>query len=476
MRFVNNRLPIRFKLTLLYTIILTLVVIVFSALLYSFQSQAMLNIMERRLTGEYRRINEQIVDAPDERRIAGLRDMQAKLAVSIVQIRDLDGDITQQSDRLGDAELPLNAAGYEAVTQGEVWLERVMLDGEWFLTRSQIGENADSEASIIQTAVLASDEIEYLNQLRTMLVIGDALVIVVAFGLGWVFARLALRPIHRITRTAQKVGAERDFSRRVDYAGPDDEIGQLSMTFNTMLAQLEDAYSQVERALQAQQQFVADASHELRTPLTTIRGNMELLQRQASLDVAERTDILTDAIDETDRLMRLVGELLTLARADAQQSLPMEPVRVQSLLDDVCRQARQLDAQHTVVLDGGAEETDLHINGNTDALTQILLILLDNAIKHTPPESTVTVSAGRAGDKVLIRVQDDGPGIDASTVPHAFERFYRGDTARTGPGAGLGLAIASELTAAQGGMISVESEAGRGCLFTLSFPVLLCGA
>lgn len=469
-------MTIRLKLTLIYTIILTLVVIVFSVLLYSFQSQTTLNIVAGRLERDYRMvttINLRERDAepppnPGER-------IPNNFNPSLVQIRNEDETVVYQSENLGDAVLPLSEAGSQVVAKGQVWLERVTLDGEWFLIRSQLGETEQAVPAIVQVATSVSNETEYLNGLRSMLVIGDAIVIIVAFGLGWTFAGLTLRPIQRITQTAQAVGEERDFTRRVAHIGPDDEIGRLATTFNVMLAQLQDAYVRVEQTLQAQRRFVADASHELRTPLTTIRGNMELLQHQPVLDAEERTDILADAIDETNRLMRLVSDLLTLARTDARQTVQLEQVSVRALLDEVCRQAQMFETDHTVLCHTNVDlchtDVDMTVLGNADALKQVLLILLDNAFKHTPPATTITVSTVCNDDKVEIHVQDNGPGIDVEQLPHVFERFYRGNMTRTGAGTGLGLSIAKELMTAQGGTVTVDSLIGKGSTFTLHLSV-----
>ena len=141
---------------------------------------------------------------------------------------------------------------------------------------------------------------------------------------------ITLKPIHRITQTAQTIGDERDFTRRVDYTGPSDEVGQLANTFNSMLSRLQDAFRKVEHSLQMQRDFVTDVSHELRTPLTTLRGNLGLLHRELPMPPEEQTDILTDMVDESDRLIRLVNDLLTLARADTGRSLAKEPVDVSS--------------------------------------------------------------------------------------------------------------------------------------------------
>jgi len=277
----------------------------------------------------------------------------------------------------------------------------------------------------------------------------------------------ALRPIQRITDTAQVIGAQRDFDRRVDYRGPPDEVGQLATTFNGMLNELQAAYRQTEQTLQQQRRFVADASHELRTPLTTIRGNLGLLQRRPSITEEDERAVLADMVDETDRLIRLVNDLLALARSDAGRALRHEPVPIAPLLDDMCRQARLLGEQRTIVCE---DVPAVSVMGDQDAIKQFLLILLDNALKFTPQDGTIAIGVTTADRLVAIRIRDTGPGIAPETLPHIFERFYRSDESRTGSGAGLGLAIAQELTEAQHGQISVESEIGRGSTFTVSLP------
>jgi signal transduction histidine kinase len=300
-----------------------------------------------------------------------------------------------------------------------------------------------------------------------MLLVGSSLAVVIAFALGWVMAGTALRPIQRITQTARTIGAERDFGRRVAHQGPADEVGQLAVTFNEMLAELESGYRQLEDALQSQRRFVADASHELRTPLTTVRGNIELLRRTPPIPTEERTEILADTTEEVDRLIRLVNQLLVLARADAGQKLRSAPILVRPLIEDVCRQAKLLTPRTLVQCESPA---DVMVQGDRDALKQVLLILVDNALVHTPVGTPVTLAISVAGEQVSFSVRDSGPGIVADVLPHLFERFYRGQASRTGRGAGLGLSIAKELVEAQGGTITVESQPGQGSVFTVILP------
>jgi signal transduction histidine kinase len=234
-----------------------------------------------------------------------------------------------------------------------------------------------------------------------------------------------------------------------------------------MLAHLQDAFQQVAHALEVQRDFVADVSHELRTPLTTVRGNLALLRRRPPIPYLEREDILKDLTGESERLIRLVNDLLILARADTGRTLDCEPVSVRPLIDDICRQTRLLETGREVTCHGMDESTAL---GNHDALKQVLLILLDNALKHA--EGTVRISLAEHNGQVEIGVQDSGPGMSPALCKRVFDRFYRGDTSRSTPGFGLGLSIAKELVEAQHGSIAVHSQVGQGSTFTVRVPRL----
>jgi len=252
----------------------------------------------------------------------------------------------------------------------------------------------------------------------------------------------------------------------------------LATTFNAMLTELQAAYQQVEQSLQQQRKFVADVSHELRTPLTTLRGNLALLRRKPSISDEDRADILDDMADESDRLIRLVNDLLALAHAESGRLLRSDVVRVRPLIEDVCRQGRLLDPERLIT----CTVSEAAVIGDQDALRQVLLILVDNALKHTA--GPVTVTAEAAGERVTMSVRDAGPGLEPEVLAHMFERFYRGESGlaergiphsvrnddRERPGIGLGLAIAKALVEAQGGTIAVESQAEQGSVFTVSLP------
>jgi len=474
---VRRGISIRLRLTLLYTAILTLTVIAFSVFIYATQEQSAFAGIKANLerqadffvNGGNRPEPQPFAPHGEPSNAPTRPDLPSgTLPGRWTQTRSLAGEVTGQTLDLSGTTLPLSDAGLAAVQGGAKWFETVIVQDEPLLVYSQRFNRTDSTTGIVQTAFPVGQPRQYLATLRLMLLGGSTLAIVAALALGWALAGAALYPIHRITQTAQAIGAERNFGRRVAHHGPKDEVGQLALTFNAMLAELESGYRQIEEALSSQRRFVADASHELRTPLTTVRGNIELLGRTPPVAADERAEILADTTEEVDRLIRLVNQLLVLARADAGQKLRQEPIPVTALVQDVCRQAKLLSASAEIRCDAPAD-TELMILGDHDALKQVLLILADNAVAHTPAGTPVILAASATDGRVQMSVRDRGPGIAADVLPHIFERFFRGEASRTGGGAGLGLAIAKELVEAQGGAITVESQSGQGSVFTITF-------
>ncbi len=455
-------MSIRLRLTLLYSAILTITLIVFSAALYVTQTQATFAAVKATLA----RQAENYANA--ERRFP--RPSENSLFGNLIpgrwtQLRSADGAVSARTADLADTTLPLSDAGLRAAQGGSPWIEVAQVENEPLLIYTQPAIAESRVVRIVQVAAPIAEREQALNTLRFILVVASGLTILAAFAIGWALAGMALRPIHQITHTAQAIGAERDFSRRVQHTGPNDEIGQLAVTFNTMLTKLETAYRQVEQALQAQRRFVADASHELRTPLTTIRGNIELLRHEPPIDSKEQADVLADTKDEAERLIRLVNQLLVLARADAGRLVRREVLPIKPLLEDACRQAKLLAPHRTITCDA---PVDTLVLGDRDALKQVLLILLDNARIHTPSSATINVTTQVADHRIAIQIRDTGRGIAPELLPHIFERFYRGDVSRSGGGMGLGLSIAKELIEAQGGTVTVESQVGQGSVFTIT--------
>jgi signal transduction histidine kinase len=280
--------------------------------------------------------------------------------------------------------------------------------------------------------------------------------------LSWAIAGRALRPVARMTQTAQSITISQDLTRRIEMPAHQDELGRLAKTFNEMLESIEAASS-------AQQRFVSDASHELRAPLTAIQGNLELLSRHRSMPETEREEALAEVTREANRLSRLVADLLALARADAGVPLKHRLLDLDEVVLDAYHEARQLSQGQTLTLEP-FETTQ--VIGDEDRLKQLVLILLDNALKYTPTNGQVTLGLQREASGSKITIRDTGVGIKPEDLPHVFERFYRADPARGRDpgGTGLGLPIARWIVEQHGGKITLESQTGQGTLASIYLP------
>lgn len=477
-------MSIRLRLTLLYSAILALTLIVFGLGLYSIQERGTLDSLKQDLVLSSEKLAEAAMrtSAPPSPRgsmspeppppkpfdeFSSEQAFQALQEREIARVLDENGNLVASPFGNPEDALPLSDAGLAALQNQKEWWETASVSDEKMLIYSRPVIREGETLFIVQVARSLTERDRSLKSLATTLAGAGLLTIGIAFAAGWILSGYTLRPIHRITQTAQAIGDERDFSRRVDYTGPQDEVGQLANTFNLMLTRLQEAYQKVEHALEMQRNFVADVSHELRTPLTTLRGNLGLMGRKPPSPPEEQADILADMVDESDRLIRLVNDLLLLARADAGRSLAIEPLALQPLLEDTVRQVHHLDTDRRLVLD---VSPGLSVLADPDALKQVLLILLDNALKHS--EGAIDVFAHQCDTRVEIGVRDFGPGIPPEKLELVFDRFYRGDDKYITNGFGLGLPIARGLTEGMGGKISLESTIGTGSTVFLYFSLV----
>ena len=314
--------------------------------------------------------------------------------------------------------------------------------------------------SLVQVGM--SRENVYATQRRFLLAMAAVLPIalLLAGGGGWMLARRALRPVDRMTETARRISAEH-LTGRVDETGAGDELDRLGQTLNAMLGRLDAAFQEM-------RQFTADASHELQTPLTILKGEMEVALRSPR-SPEEYQRILKSALEEIDRIARLVDGLLLLARADAGVlRMDRRPVDLAQLVEEVYGQIRILAEARSVNLRLGPVEP-ISVQGDYAHLRRLLLNLVDNAVKYTPPGGHVTISLQSNGGWASIRVDDAGMGIPPEDQARIFQRFYRSAEARSRGegGAGLGLCIARSIAEAHGGRIEVESATGRGSTFTV---------
>jgi two-component system OmpR family sensor kinase len=330
----------------------------------------------------------------------------------------------------------------------------------------------------VVTGLPANDVDDTLASLVGLEALLGLLGVLAAAGIGTYVVRRQLRPLHEVAATAHTVAAlplaagEIDLTERVPEHLTDErtEVGQVGAALNSLLTHVESSLEARHRSEQQVRQFVADASHELRTPLATIAGYTELARRRPDDDVAVRT-ALGKVEEESGRMTTLVEDLLLLARLDAGRPLERQPVDLTRLLLEAVSDARVLAPDHRWRLE--LPEDGVAVCGDELRLHQVVTNLLTNARKYTPPGTTVTVRAHDGG----FDVRDDGPGFPPGLVGHAFERFARGDVARTRGdgtngtpgGAGLGLALVDAIVTAHGGTVSLATAPGDTTL-AVSLP------
>ena len=278
---------------------------------------------------------------------------------------------------------------------------------------------------------------------------------------GVLLGRRAMLPVARMTSAARDIQRTRDPSKTIPQPAADDEVAELARTLQAMLDSLEAAQEETEGALQRQREFVADASHELRTPLTSILANLELLTEV--LD-GERGEAASSALRSSQRMRRLVGDLLLLARADANRQLPHEPTDVSRVLVEVASELGPVSDGHHLTIDAD----DAVVDGTRDELYRMTLNLVENAIRHTPKGTHIRATVSRDNGEVVLAVQDDGPGVAPELREQIFERFVRGAGDR-GSSSGLGLSIVRAVAESHGGNVVLE-DVHPGARFVVRLP------
>jgi two-component system, OmpR family, sensor kinase len=307
----------------------------------------------------------------------------------------------------------------------------------------------------------------YSTRHRFLLILSAVLPVALflAGGVGWLLARRALAPVDRMAEAARRISVE-NLAQRLADPGAGDELSRLARTLNEMLDRLEKSFLQV-------RQFSADASHELQTPLTILKGEMEVgLRMERSPEEYRR--ILESGLEEIDRISLLVEGLLLLARAEARAlKMDWRPVDLSRLLEEVYEQAGLPAGNRTVAISLGPR-APLSIQGDEGHLKRALWNLADNAIKYTPAGGRVTLSLQQRQGLACLIVEDTGIGIPEEERVRVFDRFYRSKEAiqRGERGYGLGLCIARSIVEAHGGRIEIESAPGRGSKFTLFLPII----
>ena len=279
--------------------------------------------------------------------------------------------------------------------------------------------------------------------------------------------RRSLRPLEHLGIEASDIARSADHSARIEGAYRADEVGALAGDVDLMLVSLGDAHRRAEEATDNLRDFLADVSHELRAPLAVALSSLDLLARSPMGDEVGRERIVTDMSVEVERMGRIVSQLLAMARTQEDSRLADRPLLLGELAASAGLAWARV-AEGTIDVEGLCRIEDIVVQGNDDELRQILDVLFDNAIRHTPPGGAISLAGTVDGDAVAVSVADTGVGISSDELPNIFKRFHRGDAG----GTGLGLAIAQHIAQAHGGSIKATSEPGAGSCFTLTLPVL----
>jgi heavy metal sensor kinase len=454
-------LPLRVRLTLWYVALLAFVLTAFGAFLYSSLEQRLMLEIDRSLETQARRLTPppDAAPGPPPQLIGRRRPASGGLAVSVY-------DPTGREMLFGEIQddLPDLAQARQIAAGGVSDLRTVETnDDEFWRVLTMPIIQAGQQTMVLQIARSQADSETALRELLLLLLIGIPATLVLAIAIGLFLAGRALDPIDRITRTAAQIGAG-DLSRRLHLPHRRDEVGRLAATFDAMLDRLEASFER-------QRRFTADASHELRTPLALMISQADVtLERSRSAD--EYREVLDGMRGDARRMSQLLGDLLTLARADdGKLDLGREPLDLGELAEDVVATMTPLADERGICLDVQLVE-HVVVDADQTRLTQLLVNLVDNALKYTPAGGTVMVVVDRASDEAVLQVADTGVGIAASHLPRIFERFYRVDAARarSDGGVGLGLAICRWIVEAHGGTIEVESKVGKGTTFTVRLP------
>ncbi len=485
--FLQRFNSVRFRITLWYAAALAVTLTLFSLLVYNSLAKSLNENMDQLLSYRAEGVADALETYLETERIEVGRHSKAaakggafyRIAPELVRLHTEDPKQTAISLRILDAagaellssagangapELPestikdalKNNAAYDTIrTEAE--------DGTESTYRSYATPAGTGGAVYIVQAYRSTYHTQFaLKNLRMMMAALVPLIVLLTSAFGMFFARVALRPVADMARTIRQITAE-SLSLRLKPPATRDETRELADLFNAMLARLEDSFL-------SERRFIQDVSHELKTPLTILKGELEVALKKART-AGEYAAILQSNLEETEKMAKIVGDLLTLARFDNRE-VRLEHARVDlwGLLKKTSDSLAGLALRAGVMVELSSGGADIGTDADSGQLGRLFMNLLDNAIKYSPAGGTVGISVQLEGRRPAVRITDNGSGIPAGDLPHIFKRFYRADAARSSGGFGLGLAIAKSIADAHGAEIKAESAPGRGSAFTVIFP------
>lgn len=455
---------IRFRLALWYTVLVALTFIVVSAIVSAYLNRTLSSALDQSLVNESRwitsRLEKRTAHMESDEKIRGEIFEHAAFhpVKEYIEVRDAEGNIFYRSPNLGDGDtlahhLRLARGQNSVMTSVQSFRKH---DIRMIIERTSLG--TVYLAMPTESITAAGDQLVRIFAWMFPAVVLAAVII------GNYLARKSFSKISQVVETAKRITADR-LHDRIPEHDTKDEIGEIISTFNAMISRLDISFGQM-------RQFSADASHELRTPLTVIRSQLETALN-SKISQTELKKIIANCLDESMRMSDIIENLLLLAKADAGQDIiRLEPVDLQALIHQTYEESVIIASQKeiSVKLEDPADVTVL---GDAQRLRQMMLNLIDNAVKYNRVQGAIALSLQRQNGSVVISVSDTGCGIPSDAIPYIFDRFYRVDPARNREhgGAGLGLSIVRWIVQAHGGTISVSSSLKGGSQFQVTLPI-----
>jgi heavy metal sensor kinase len=466
MRKVN--LPIKWKLTLWYGGILSIILVIFASGVYIYFK----NSLQKSIDTKIRSIGEVLSSSLTETHNTSIFGNFERYLESVlgrkpkgkfIQIMDSSGRIGAKMSDIEGETLPTSFSTLESALRGEVVYETIeRVTPRIRMVTIPIVENK-KVSSVVQVGTSLEDFDETMKKLLIIMIISIPTSISVTIVVGYFMAKKALRPVDQIRRAAVKISSS-NLDERIDIGARRDELGRLAQTFNAMIGRLKDAFQRVN-------QFSIDVSHELKTPLTILKGETEVALRKER-EKEDYKELLRSNLEEIDRMSSIIDDLLLLSKADAKEiKLNLEEIALRDLIMGVCMDMKIFADRKGIEVDVGELE-DVRVKGDELKIRRMLWNILENGIKYTENRGKVFISSYVNDGYARIDVKDSGTGISEQDIRFIFDRFYRADRSRRREsGSGLGLSISKWIAEAHGGSIEVESQPGQGSLFSMKLPI-----
>ncbi|MCX5818279.1 MAG: ATP-binding protein [Proteobacteria bacterium] len=466
MKTVN--LPIKWKLTLWYGLILASILVVFSSGVYVYFRNSLQKSIDAKIKSLGEIISSSITDTHSvsvfgnfERYLENVLGKKPK--GKFIQIMDRTGRIGARMNDIETETLPSSFGTLERALKGEIVYETIERVRPRLRMVTIPITDSKKVSSIIQVGTSLEDFDETMKKLLIIMIISIPTSISVTIICGYFLAKKALKPVDQIRRAAVKISS-RNLDERIDVGGRRDELSRLAQTFNEMISRLKDSFQRIN-------QFSIDVSHELKTPLTILKGETEVALRK-DRDNENYKSILSSNLEEIDRMSKIIDDLLLLSKADLKEmKLNVEDVALRDLIADVCVDMKIFADNKGIGLDV-KELEDVKLKGDELKLRRMLWNIVENGIKYTQKGGKIEIMSYISNDFICIDVKDNGMGILENDIKYIFDRFYRGDKSRKREsGSGLGLSISKWIAEAHQGIIEVKSKPLEGSLFTIKLPV-----